>query len=139
MPEGCILHHRETLCPRALLPWLPAIIAPRLRPHIVERPADIRDFLEMPEGPVEPPTLRPPCGSIGEISPADGGHPSAVDPSSVDRHRTAGRHGTDCLPAVAKFALVALTATVLAFGLGHLSRYVPGARAILGTTPTSAQ
>jgi hypothetical protein len=26
------------------------------------------------------------------------------------------------LPAVAKFALVALTATVLAFGLGHLSR-----------------
>lgn len=39
------------------------------------------------------------------------------------------------LPAVAKFALVALTGTVLAFGLGHLSRYVPGVRAILGTTP----
>jgi hypothetical protein len=50
-PDGCILHHRETLCPRALLPWLPAIIAPRLRPHIVERLADIRDRLEMPEGP----------------------------------------------------------------------------------------
>ena len=29
---------------RALLPWLPAIIAPRLRPHIVERLADIRDL-----------------------------------------------------------------------------------------------
>jgi glucans biosynthesis protein C len=43
------------------------------------------------------------------------------------------------LPAVAKFALVALTATVLAFGLGHLSRYVPGLRAILGTTPQSAR
>lgn len=50
-PEGCILHHRDTLCPRALLPWLPAIIAPRLRPHIVERLADIRDLLEMPERP----------------------------------------------------------------------------------------
>jgi uncharacterized protein YndB with AHSA1/START domain len=50
-PDGCILHHCETLRPRALLPWLPAIIAPRLRPHIVERLADIRDLLEMPEGP----------------------------------------------------------------------------------------
>jgi hypothetical protein len=50
-PDGCILHHRETLRPRALLPWLSAIIAPQLRPHIVERLADIRDLLEMPEGP----------------------------------------------------------------------------------------
>ena len=39
--DGCILHHRETLRPRALLPWLPAVIAPRLRPHVAERLADI--------------------------------------------------------------------------------------------------
>lgn len=44
--DGCILHHRETLRPRALLPWLPAVIAPRLRPHVAERLADIRAFLE---------------------------------------------------------------------------------------------
>jgi uncharacterized protein YndB with AHSA1/START domain len=50
-PDGCILHHRETLRPRAVLPWLPAIIATRLRPHLVERLADIRDLLEMPKGP----------------------------------------------------------------------------------------
>jgi uncharacterized protein YndB with AHSA1/START domain len=50
-PGGSILHHRETLRPRALLPWLPAIIAPRLRMHVVERLADIRDLLEVPEGP----------------------------------------------------------------------------------------
>jgi hypothetical protein len=45
-PDGCILHHRETLRPRVLLPWLPAIIAPRLRPRLVERLADIRNLLE---------------------------------------------------------------------------------------------
>ena len=45
-----LLHDRETLRP-VLLPWLPAIIAPRLRPHIVERLTDIRDLWEMPEGP----------------------------------------------------------------------------------------
>lgn len=39
------------------------------------------------------------------------------------------------LPPVAKFGLVASLGTILAFGLGHLSRYVPGVRAILGTTP----
>jgi uncharacterized protein YndB with AHSA1/START domain len=44
--EGCVLLHRETLRPRALLPWLPAVIAPRLRSHLVERLADIRDLLE---------------------------------------------------------------------------------------------
>jgi hypothetical protein len=43
---GCVLHHRETLLSRALLPWLPAVIAPRLKPHIVQRLADIRDLLE---------------------------------------------------------------------------------------------
>jgi uncharacterized protein YndB with AHSA1/START domain len=50
-PDGCILHHRQTLRPHALLPWLPTLIRPRLRPHIVERLADIDDLLEMPEGP----------------------------------------------------------------------------------------
>jgi hypothetical protein len=44
--EGCVLHHRETLRPRAPLPWLPAVIAPRLKSHLVERLADIRDLLE---------------------------------------------------------------------------------------------
>jgi hypothetical protein len=44
--DGCILHHRETLRPHAGLPWLPAVIAPLLRPHIAERLADIRDLLE---------------------------------------------------------------------------------------------
>jgi Polyketide cyclase / dehydrase and lipid transport len=44
--DGCILHHRETLRPPALLPWLPAVIAPRLRPHVAERLADIGALLE---------------------------------------------------------------------------------------------
>jgi fucose 4-O-acetylase-like acetyltransferase len=37
------------------------------------------------------------------------------------------------LPAVVKFALVAAIATVLAFGIAHLSSKVPGLRSILGT------
>jgi uncharacterized protein YndB with AHSA1/START domain len=45
-PDGCILHHREILRPRALLPWMPAIIAPRLQPHTAERLADIRNLFE---------------------------------------------------------------------------------------------
>ncbi|HEY6689044.1 MAG TPA: acyltransferase family protein [Propionibacteriaceae bacterium] len=38
------------------------------------------------------------------------------------------------MPSVVKFALVASVGTILAFGVGHLSRYVPGLRTILGTT-----
>jgi hypothetical protein len=38
------------------------------------------------------------------------------------------------MPPVVKFALVASVGTILAFGVGHLSRYVPGLRTILGTT-----
>jgi glucans biosynthesis protein C len=37
------------------------------------------------------------------------------------------------LPAIVKFALVAATATVLAFGIAHLSSKVPGLRDLLGT------
>jgi glucans biosynthesis protein C len=37
------------------------------------------------------------------------------------------------LPAIVKFALVAAIATVLAFGIAHLSSKVPGLRSILGT------
>jgi hypothetical protein len=45
--ECCVLHHRETLRPRALSPWLPAVIARRLKSHLVERLADIRDLLAL--------------------------------------------------------------------------------------------
>ncbi len=37
------------------------------------------------------------------------------------------------LPAVVKFALVAVLGTILAFGVAHLISHVPGLRAILGT------
>ncbi|MGS2808494.1 SRPBCC family protein [Nocardia sp. MW-W600-9] len=44
--EGTILHHRETLRPRTLLRWLTPWIERRLRPHLVERLADIKTILE---------------------------------------------------------------------------------------------
>jgi hypothetical protein len=44
--DGCILYHRETLRPRAWLPWLSTVIAPSLRRHVAERLADIRALLE---------------------------------------------------------------------------------------------
>ena len=44
--DGCVLHHRETLRPRALLPWLPAVIAPPLMRHVAERLDDIRAYAE---------------------------------------------------------------------------------------------
>lgn len=44
--DGCVLHHRETLRPRASLPWLPAVIAPPLRRHVAERLDDIRAYAE---------------------------------------------------------------------------------------------
>jgi peptidoglycan/LPS O-acetylase OafA/YrhL len=47
----------------------------------------------------------------------------------------AGIEGLD-LPALIKFGLVAILGVYLAFGIGHLSRRVPGLRMILGTTPT---
>ena len=34
------------LRPRALLPWLPAVVAPRLRPPVAERLADIGALME---------------------------------------------------------------------------------------------
>jgi glucans biosynthesis protein C len=37
------------------------------------------------------------------------------------------------LPAIIKFALVAASATILAFALAHLSSNVPGLRTVLGT------
>jgi len=37
------------------------------------------------------------------------------------------------LPAIIKFALVAVSATILAFGLAHLSSNAPGLRTVLGT------
>jgi surface polysaccharide O-acyltransferase-like enzyme len=37
------------------------------------------------------------------------------------------------VPAMVKFALVAFLGVVLAFGIGHVSRRMPGARVILGT------
>ena len=37
------------------------------------------------------------------------------------------------LPAIIKFALVAVSGTILAFGLAHLSSNVPGLRTALGT------
>lgn len=39
------------------------------------------------------------------------------------------------LPAVVKFALVSLLGVVIAFGIGHLSRWIPGVRMVLGTVP----
>ncbi len=39
------------------------------------------------------------------------------------------------LPAFVKFGAVTALGVILAFGLGHLSRRVPGVRVILGTTP----
>jgi fucose 4-O-acetylase-like acetyltransferase len=46
----------------------------------------------------------------------------------------AGMAGLD-LPALVKFGLVTALGVLLAFGTGHLSRRVPGLRAILGTAP----
>lgn len=46
----------------------------------------------------------------------------------------AGILGVD-LSAFVKFALVAVLGVCLSFGVGHLSRKVPGLRVILGTTP----
>ena len=48
----------------------------------------------------------------------------------------AGLEGVD-MSASIKFGVVAILGVVLAFGAGHLSRRVPGLRAILGTTPSS--
>lgn len=42
-------------------------------------------------------------------------------------------------PALLKFAIVTAIATVLAFGLGHLSRRTPGARTVLGTSVKTPQ
>ena len=44
--EGSILHHRETVRPRALLRWLSPFIERTLRPHLMERLADIKAILE---------------------------------------------------------------------------------------------
>ena len=49
----------------------------------------------------------------------------------------AGMEGVD-LPALAKFAMVFTFGVLLAFGIGHLSRRVPGVRSVLGTTPSKA-
>lgn len=38
------------------------------------------------------------------------------------------------MPALVKFGLVAILGVLLAFGVGHLSRRIPGLRTILGTT-----
>jgi glucan biosynthesis protein C len=46
----------------------------------------------------------------------------------------AGLEGVD-MSASIKFGIVAILGVVLAFGAGHLSRHIPGLRAILGTTP----
>jgi hypothetical protein len=43
------------------------------------------------------------------------------------------------LPAIIKFALVAVSATILAFALAHLSSNVPGLRTVLGTWAPGAQ
>jgi len=45
-----------------------------------------------------------------------------------------GLEGVD-LPAFVKFGLVTAIGVLLAFGIAHLSRRVPGLRTILGTTP----
>jgi hypothetical protein len=44
--DGSILHHRETVRPRALLRWLSPFIERRMRPRLVERLADIKAILE---------------------------------------------------------------------------------------------
>ncbi len=46
----------------------------------------------------------------------------------------AGLEGVDTSAGI-KFGIVASLGIVLAFGAGHLSRHVPGLRAVLGTTP----
>jgi hypothetical protein len=46
----------------------------------------------------------------------------------------AGLEGVD-MSASYKFGVVAILGVMLAFGAGHLSRHVPGLRAVLGTTP----
>lgn len=43
---GSILHHRETVRPRALLRWLSPFIERRMRPRIIERLDDIKAILE---------------------------------------------------------------------------------------------
>jgi peptidoglycan/LPS O-acetylase OafA/YrhL len=45
-----------------------------------------------------------------------------------------GFEGTD-VPVLAKFGLVTLLSVILAFGLGYLSRRIPGLRVVLGTQP----
>lgn len=44
--DGSILHHRETVRPRALLGWLSPFIERSMRPRLVERLADIKAILE---------------------------------------------------------------------------------------------
>jgi glucan biosynthesis protein C len=46
----------------------------------------------------------------------------------------AGLEGVD-MSASFKFGIVAILGAILSFGAGHLSRRVPGLRAVLGTTP----
>jgi hypothetical protein len=41
------------------------------------------------------------------------------------------------LPVFVKFALVSTLGVLLSFGVAHLSRRVPGVRAVLGTRPRS--
>ena len=44
--DGSILHHRETVRPRALVRWLSPFIERRMRPRLIERLADIKTILE---------------------------------------------------------------------------------------------
>lgn len=48
----------------------------------------------------------------------------------------AGIQGLE-LPALVKFGFVTILGVLLAFGVGHLSRRVPGLRVILGTAPAT--
>jgi len=50
----------------------------------------------------------------------------------------AGMEGLE-LPALAKFGVVFTFGVLLAFGVGHLSRRVPGVRSVLGTTPGKSE
>jgi hypothetical protein len=44
--DGSILHHRETVRPRALLRWLSPFIKRTMRPRLMERLADVKAILE---------------------------------------------------------------------------------------------
>jgi hypothetical protein len=44
--DGSTLHHRETVRPRALLRWLSPLIERSMRPHLMERLAEIKAILE---------------------------------------------------------------------------------------------